>query len=551
MSDANDDRSPPSASRSRKASIGRSLLVWISVTTLVAFAAYGFFTFRTNREQWRRHVTADATRVTDLVVESTRYAMELNRKEDLHDLVRRLGGNPDIAAVRLFDKQGRIIASSNGEEVGTVVDLASDECAVCHASTETLRTVPAGRRARIFAGADGHRVLGVIRPVRNEPECSVAGCHAGPDTSGLLGVLDVHMSLREADRRIAVTGRNVWIAAGVVVLLVGLVSYSFVDRVVRRPVGRLIEGARRVAHGNLGARIAVERDDEIGELATAFNAMTSELADARRRLTDWSRDLERKVVEKTEELSRTQRHVTQVERMASLGRLAATVAHELNNPLAGIVNYARLIERDLREAKLDDEVREEVLQSIELVRREASRSGDIVRNLLLFARPSTGGRTECDPNVLLDRAIMLVRHHVEVHSIRLVVRKDPEIRPFNCDPDQIQQAIVALLINAVEAMPDGGELTVTVREDPNDAVGIVVQDNGVGIPEEVLPHIFEPFFSTKDGVHGLGLGLAVVYGIVRAHGGEIDVESRAGNGTRFTIGLPRDPRKAAARREQS
>jgi two-component system NtrC family sensor kinase len=550
MSDGNQERSRVEAVRVRKASIGRSLLVWIAITTGVAFTAYSFVTYRATREQWRRHMTGDAVRVTDLVLESTRYAMELNRKEDLHDLVSRLGENPDIAGVRLFDKQGKIIASSDREDVGTVVDLASRECVVCHGSDTTHRTVPAGRRARVFEDGTGNRVLGVIRPIRNASECAVAGCHAGQGSAGLLGVLDVTMSLREADRRIAITGRNVWIVAGVVFVLVGLVSYSFVDRVVRRPVGRLIDGARRVADGNLNARIEVERDDEIGELAAAFNTMTAELGDARRRLTDWSRDLERKVVEKTEELSRTQRHVTQVERMASLGRLAATVAHELNNPLAGIVNYARLIERDLRDHDLDDDRREELLQSIELVRREAARSGDIVRNLLLFARPSTGGRTACDPNLLLDRAVMLVRHHFEVHRIELDVGGAQDIRPLNCDPDQIQQALVALLINAVEAMPEGGRLSLAVRPLADDAIAFDIEDTGTGIPEEVLPHIFEPFFSTKDGVHGLGLGLAVVYGIVRAHGGDINVDSHAGSGTRFTVRLPLDARRTRGGREE-
>jgi signal transduction histidine kinase len=226
--------------------------------------------------------------------------------------------------------------------------------------------------------------------------------------------------------------------------------------------------------------------------------------------------------------------------MASLGRLSATVAHELNNPLAGIVNYARLVERDLRDTDLDPSARDEMLRCVDLIRREAARSGDIVRNLLLFAKPSSGGRGPVNIGDVLERAVMLVRHHVEVHKIELTFDGAPGRDRLNCDPDQIQQAVVALMINAVEAMPDGGTLAIRVLPG-DDELRLEVEDSGVGIPEQVLPHIFEPFYSTKEGTSGLGLGLSVVYGIVRSHQGAVDVVSRPGEGTRITLTLPRDP----------
>jgi len=527
--------------------VGRNLLVWIAVTTVVAFAAYGAVSMEATSLQWRRNVEADASRFSELILESARYAMQLNRKEDLHELVRRMGAKPGVDGVRIYDKVGRVIASADPTEIGSRVDLEAQACVVCHRSGRTLETIESKDRTRVFRRADGERVLALVHPIRNAPECAEPGCHAGPGRPTLLGVLDVTMSMREADRRIAAVARNAWIAAAVFIVLVGFVSASFVDRVVRRPVQRLTDGARRVAAGDLDARIEVDRDDEIGELAGAFNAMTADLRDARKQLTDWSHDLERTVVEKTAELARTQRHATQVERMASLGRLAATVAHELNNPLAGIVNYARLIERDLRDTDLPADRRDELLRCVDLVRREAARSGDIVRNLLLFARPATGGRVASDPNEILDRAVMLVRHHVEMHRIELTVEHSDAGAPLLCDPSQIQQALVALMINAVEAMPDGGRMTVRARDAAvEDAVLLSVEDTGIGIPEEILPRIFEPFFSTKEGTNGLGLGLAVVYGIVRGHHGRVDVDTRPGRGTRFTLRLPRDPERVAA-----
>ena len=532
------DRQP---ARSRVgASVGRSLLLWITATTVAAFAAYSVVTLETTSRQWRETVETDAERFAELILESTRYAMLLNRKEDLHELVRTVSEKPGVDGVRIYDKQGDIIASADAAEIGQRVDLEAEACVVCHRSGEVRDTLTNGDRTRVFRRPGGGRILGVIHPIRNAPECSAGDCHAGSDSKTLLGVLDVTMSMEEADRRIAASGRNVWIAAIVVIALVGIVSASFVDRVVRRPVARLTAGAKRVAGGDLDFRIEIDRNDEIGELADAFNAMTRDLHDARSRLTEWSRDLEQTVVNKTTELARTQRHVAHVEKMASLGRLSATVAHELNNPLAGIVNYARLVERDLRETDLDPEPRDEMLRCVDLIRREASRSGDIVRNLLLFARPSSGGRGPVNLGDVIERAVMLIRHHVEVHRIELTVENAPGRDRLNCDADQIQQAVVALMINAVEAMPDGG--TVVIRVVPgDDELQLEVEDSGIGIPERILPHIFEPFYSTKEGTSGLGLGLSVVYGIVRGHQGTVDVVSRPGEGTRISLTLPRDP----------
>jgi two-component system NtrC family sensor kinase len=522
------------------ASVGRSLLLWITATTVAAFAAYSAVTLEATSRHWRRSIEADGERFAELILESTRYAMLLNRKEDLHELVRTVSEKPGVDGVRIYDKRGVVIASAEAREIGQQVDLEAEACVVCHRSGEVRDTLTNGDRTRVFQRPEGERILGVIHPIRNAPECSTGDCHAGADSTTLLGVLDVTMSMAEADRRIAAAGRNIWIAAIVVIVLVGFVSASFVDRVVRRPVARLTEGARRVAGGDLDSRIEIDRDDEIGELADAFNAMTADLHDARARLTEWSHDLEKTVVRKTEELARTQRHVAHVEKMASLGRLSATVAHELNNPLAGIVNYARLVERDLRENDVAPEARDEMLRCIELIRREAARSGDIVRNLLLFAKPSSGGRGPVNVGDVLERAVMLVRHHVEVHRIELTFEGAPGRDRLTCDPDQIQQAVVALMINAVEAMPDGGTLAIRVLPDDDD-VRLEIEDSGVGIPDQVLPHIFEPFYSTKEGTSGLGLGLSVVYGIVRGHQGTVDVVSRPGEGTRITLTLPRDP----------
>jgi signal transduction histidine kinase len=227
--------------------------------------------------------------------------------------------------------------------------------------------------------------------------------------------------------------------------------------------------------------------------------------------------------------------------MASLGKLAATVAHELNNPLGGILNYAKLVERVVRDETLDEAGKREVQHYLTAIQQESRRSGDIVRNLLLFARPSRASFAPVRLTQIIERSLLLIGHRLAMASIACAYQPTSQNDELTCDPDQIQQVLVALLVNAIEAMEDGGNLRLTVTPGV-DAIEMVVADTGIGIPEDAIAHIFEPFFSTKDKESGVGLGLAVVYGIVRGHNGTIDVTSRQGQGTTFTVRLPRNPK---------
>jgi two-component system NtrC family sensor kinase len=272
--------------------------------------------------------------------------------------------------------------------------------------------------------------------------------------------------------------------------------------------------------------------------------MAGDLQTARRELTEWSQRLEDKVVEKTEALSRAQRQVLQMEKMASLGKLSATVAHELNNPLTGVLTYAGLVRREIGGQPLAIEVRDELTQYLSLIEKECKRCGTIVQNLLLFARPTGVEMSDLDLNQVIQRSLMLVRHHLEISGVKLeceLLRGDSRMV---ADEGQLEQALIALLVNAVEAMKgqgSEGQLSVRLRGTADEVV-IDVADNGAGIPADVLPLIFEPFFSTKEDENGVGLGLSVVYGIIQRHGGRIEVESQVGQGTVFHVRLPRDAR---------
>ncbi len=227
------------------------------------------------------------------------------------------------------------------------------------------------------------------------------------------------------------------------------------------------------------------------------------------------------------------------DKMMSLGRLAASVVHEINNPLSGILNYARLMKRVLTRGALSDEQLEKFRGYLDLVESETGRCSEIVSNLLSFSRRSRPEFTAVQVPDLIERSALLSQHKLELQGIDLVVETEPDIPPVQGDSNQLQQCIINLVFNALDAMPEGGRIVLRAGSDrEKNQVLVSVEDNGAGIDPESLPHIFEPFYTTKQEGYGVGLGLSTVYGIVERHHGTVSVDSRPGKGAVFTIRFP-------------
>jgi len=532
-------RQQPSGNTGRRGLVRRLDLRLALATCLGAAAilvAAGAWSIAQQREQMTGLLAVSAAGTADTILRSTREAMLANDPDDLARMLRTIGGQPGFERLRVFDKQGRIQASTDPADIGTLVDKQAEQCYACHRAGEPLHRLEGSDRVRTFAREDGSRVLGVIAPIRNEPDCSTAACHEHPPEQQVLGVLDVQLSLAPMEAQLAAAEWQ--LALGLVFAVTALLVLvgSLVWRMVLRPVRQLEQATARVAAGDLSTRAPVLSDDELGHLTGSWNDMVTELARTRDELQRWSHTLEERVESKTSELHEAHRRIVTVEKMASLGRLAAVVAHELNNPLAGIATYARLLHRRLP-PPAEGQPESEASRALALMEHEALRCGNIVRNLLQFSRAG-GARCAMERlDEILERVALLIHHKAELQDVRVSCSTPGDLPLVECDAAQVQQALLALAINAIEAMPHGGQLTLAAVRAADD-VAVSVQDTGSGIAESDLPHIYEPFFTTKEESKGTGLGLAVVYGVVQRHHAHIDVATRVGEGTTFTIRLP-------------
>jgi two-component system NtrC family sensor kinase len=394
-----------------------------------------------------------------------------------------------------------------------MVDKNAEACYACHAANQPLEKLEIPNRTRIFQPPGSDRILSIINPIYNEPSCWQSDCHAHEPTKKVLGVLDISMNLGEVDRDMHASQNRLLLFGIVAIAAVSLMIYLLVNRIVLKPIHEIVAATQKVAAGDLYYKIALNKRDEIGMLANSFNEMTQKLSEA-------------------------QRQVYQTQKLAAVGQLAAGVAHEINNPLTGVLSYSSFL---LKRAEDKPEFKED----LEVIVRETKRCRGIVKGLLDFSRQSPPEKHASDINEIVDCAVRIVQTQLEEHQVSLVRNARPDLPKIHADANQIQQVLVNLLLNANDAVEAGGAITLETgfaagdgsSPAPEKEVEIRIQDTGCGIPLANLQKIFDPFFSTK-GPKGTGLGLAVAWGIIEKHGGRIEVQSEVGKGTTFRILLP-------------
>jgi two-component system NtrC family sensor kinase len=517
-------------------------VLYLTLALTVAMALLTVPVIHHQREKLLEEAAGHVARLSDVITRSTRSAMLMNQPAYVDQIIHDVGNQPDIAKVRIFSKQGRIIHSTYLLEVGQTVDRKAEGCFLCHQEEKPLLQIPTASRARIFSTPDGKRFLGSMDVIRNEASCAGSTCHERPATQPVLGVLDIVYSLEEIDQ---VVRRNTLLMAGFAlgfVIVAAFCASFLVHRLVYRPLRDLENGAKRISSGDLEHAIPVRGADEFGQLAASFNTMTSALRESQQELRDWAHKLEMKVEERSRELRAVELGAARREKLASVGLLAAGIAHELNNPLTGVLTFSSLLRKKLPDGGQDAE-------DLDLVIQETRRCSAIIRRLLDFAREKTPEKKYADLNRVVEDSVRIVERPAHLNDIEIVLDLASELPPIWIDEDLIKQVIVNVVVNAQHAIQVKGGITIRSRLCPGPRspepgepavpmAEVSITDTGCGIPAHNLQRIFDPFFTTKEVGKGTGLGLSVSHGIVKAHGGAIEVESVVGAGSTFRIFLP-------------
>jgi two-component system, NtrC family, sensor kinase len=314
-------------------------------------------------------------------------------------------------------------------------------------------------------------------------------------------------------------------------LVIVFVLTYLLTRTTIRPLEEMVDATKEIAAGNLDVKVTVGSQDEIGALAASFNNMLDSLKTMRSELQEWARTLEVKVQDRTDELVAVQARMAQSEKLASVGRLAAGVAHGINNPLGGILALTML-------ALEDCDAKHPLRGDLETIVAQTLRCREIVKGLLDFSHQSEGRASRLNVNAIVDNTISLLERQSMFHNVQTVRHFEDDLPPVFMDPNRLQEVIINIALNAVDAMDQKGVLTVeTGRDESRGRVRIGITDTGKGIPPDAKALIFEPFYTTKNVGEGTGLGLAIVHGIVTSAGGTVDVASQPGR-TTFTIWLP-------------
>jgi len=511
-----------------------SLIIKFTIATSLILLGFMWTLDSINLAYFRNIMTeyavSNAEQIAEVINQSTYDAMMKNDKNQLYMMINHIAESNSIEHIRLIDREGKVVFSSTRQEIGMIMTKNAEACIICHKTGNPRLYASSMHRSRQFTTSAGKEVLGLTKAIYNRPNCSTASCHFHSSDYSILGVLDITISL---DSLLQKSHEYRWqfiIMTCVLLLVIGVLITFLIQKLVNRPVQRLVRHTALVSAGDLDVRVPVESHDELGDLSDAVNQMTESLQKAHEELKDWGVSLERKVEDRSREIRRIQAQLYRSDKLASLGQLVAGIAHEINNPLTGILLFTSIVNSDKR---LDPELKAD----LERVISETSRCADIVKRLLEFSRETVAHKEHFSMNAKLETVFALMHQHPCLLNINIIRNFSPDLPDVIADPAQIQQVLVNLLLNACHAMPEGGDLTLTTSLAADDGyVRVEVRDTGCGISEENLNRIFDPFFTTK--ADGTGLGLSISYGIMENNGGKLEVKSKVGEGTAFTLILP-------------
>jgi len=530
--------------RFRSSIYGQVILI-ITALSLILYAVFGIIFKSVCEQNMNNVITQNGNNVGSLIKGALYQSMMENDKKTLQNTLDIINVLPDIEDVNLYNEDDVLVYSSfSPDEEGHI----NPNCTECHEDFDVLfpfgmktyRIVDIDSKCEMSGNIRDQRHLIIRSPIMNERSCYTASCHAHDESEKVLGSLVITLPLEKIDIAVKKTSYNFFLFGTIATLVLIIILTLFTRRAIKHPLNALVEVSESVIRGDRNSRIdlKVHQSDDMKLLAKAFNDMLDNLQEANNELKNWSQQLEYKVQKKSEELGAVQNEIIHVERLASLGKLSSSVAHEINNPLSGILVYAKLIQKQLNNPELYAAKRESMLHHLKMIETETKRCGEIVKGLLEFSRKEQDDFEPKNLHEVLRETYELMTHPVKMANIAFLNDFTAKNDLVYCNPNKIKQACVALIVNATEAIKDNGEITITTTNPSKGEIRLDITDNGIGIAEDDQLHIFEPFFSTKQDVSGIGLGLPIAHGIIQAHHGKIQIKSEPGTGTVVSITLP-------------
>jgi len=523
---------------------------FVTVVSLVIIASMliisGYLVNRQN-DTYRNELEKRGRALAANLAYNAEYGVILESTTELENLIEGVARANDIIYVQVLSSDGRVLAETGGEII-TEAEPCKNE--------SSPESTPVKFKRECYTSAEGTKFVQLTYPVETVKQSIsrenlgiVHGFSDGDEDKYIrevIGEVRVGLTFSNLNREVTKSQTAATLLTFIVVLSAIILMTAFV-RIITRPIESLVNVTDQISKGDLSKSVDINRGDEIGLLANSFNRMIESLKKSQEEIEEYNRNLEEKIIERTQELEEAQTQLIQSEKMVAIGQLAAGVAHELNNPLGGILGYAQFTLEKIQKKCADDisdkdiESYKRYLQDIET---QSRRCKAIVQNLLKFSRTSqTVDFDEVDVNRVVEDTLTFVEHQLMMNQITLVKNLDPKIPQIKGNPSQLQQVFTNIILNAMHASEQGNEIVLTSRFAPplgefGGAVEIAVTDSGKGISDEHLKKIFEPFFTTKDVGKGTGLGLSVSYGIIKEHGGEIKVKSKLDEGTTFTVIIP-------------
>jgi two-component system NtrC family sensor kinase len=525
------------------------LILSLTVLIVAISCISGYLNFRMQKDRLVEAMILGADQLSRSITSATWHAMLDDDRKAAYEMMRVIADKHGVDRIRMFNREGKLVFSTDAQEKLDIASPSNEVCISCHGATPILAKPAIGSRVRYATSPDGIKTLNIVTPIHNEVSCSSASCHAHLATTKVLGILDVALRLDPVQQQTRAITLQTILSTVIAVIIGAAFVILFTRHFVATPIREVIEGTKALSAMQLDHPIEIpRRSQELDELVDSFNLMRERLKLAVDDLNEMQQTLESKVAHRTQQLQAAHRKLLQADRLASLGQLAASVAHEINNPISGVLNLSTLLERLMASGEFPSGREAEFRKYLSQISAETARVGRIVTDLLAFSRHSKPQRVPADLNKLVRSTVGLVSHKLKLMNCETVLELEENLPQVECDPSQIQQVILNLILNGAQAMQPigGGQLVVHTQDlQDGDNVELCVRDVGEGIAPENLSKIFDPFFTTKAETKGVGLGLAVLYGIVKAHGGEVEVASRRNEGSSFSVTLPRKARCVA------